>query len=117
MLFFLDDTQILLPKKDRERIEAEKEECESNARYIPYKVQEEAVVMEDNPFQVAYPEKWGGHHIGISYGLCEQRNLLLNTLTERDLRIEGTAVLNPLIGILPDRLEVEDEIEQLLLKM
>ena len=117
MLFFLDDPQILLPKKDRERIEAEKEECESNARYIPYKVQEEAVVMEDNPFQVAYPEKWGGHHIGISYGLCEQRNLLLNTLTERDLRIEGTAVLNPLIGILPDRLEVEDEIEQLLLKM
>lgn len=80
-------------------------------------MQEEAADKEDILFHVAYPEKWGGHHIGISYGLCEQRNHLLNTLTERDLCVDGTAVLNPLIGILPDRLEVEDEIEQLLLKM
>ena len=117
MLFFLDEPQILLPKKDRERIEAEETEIEQNARYIPYKVHQEAVITEENPFHVAYPEKWGGHHIGISYGLREQRNQLFSALTEHDLRIDGTAVLNPLIGKLPDRLEVENEVEQLLLKL
>jgi len=117
MFFFLDDPQILLPKKDRERIEAEAAELELNARYIPYKVQEEAMVTEENPFHVAYPEKWGGHRIGISYGLREQRNKLFSSLTEQDLRIDGTAVQNPLIGMLPDRLEVEYEVEQLLLKL
>ena len=117
MFFFLDDPQILLPKKDRDRIEAEEAELEQNARYIPYKVQEEAMVTEENPFHVAYPEKWGGHRIGISYGLREQRNKLFSSLTEQDLRIDGTAVQNPLIGMLPDRLEVEYEVEQLLLKL
>lgn len=117
MFFFLDDPQILLPKKDRNRIEAEEAELEQYARYIPYKVQEEAMVTEENPFHVAYPEKWGGHRIGISYGLREQRNKLFSSLTEQDLRIDGTAVQNPLIGMLPDRLEVEYEVEQLLLKL
>lgn len=117
MFFFLDDPQILLPKKDRDRIEAEEAELEQYARYIPYKVQEEAMVTEENPFHVAYPEKWGGHRIGISYGLREQRNKLFSSLTEQDLRIDGTAVQNPLIGMLPDRLEVEYEVEQLLLKL
>lgn len=117
MFFFLDDPQILLPKKDRDRIEAEAAEHEQNARYIPYKVQEEAMVTEENPFHVAYPEKWGGHRIGISYGLREQRNKLFSSLTEQDLCIDGTAVQNPLIGMLPDRLEVEYEVEQLLLKL
>lgn len=117
MFFLLDDPQILLPKKDRDRIEAEEAEHEQNARYIPYKVQEEAMVTEENPFHVAYPEKWGGHRIGISYGLREQRNKLFSSLTEQDLRIDGTAVQNPLIGMLPDRLEVEYEVEQLLLKL
>ena len=117
MFFFLDDPQILLPKKDRDRIEAEEAELEQYARSIPYKVQEEAMVTEENPFHVAYPEKWGGHRIGISYGLREQRNKLFSSLTEQDLRIDGTAVQNPLIGMLPDRLEVEYEVEQLLLKL
>lgn len=117
MFFFLDDPQILLPKKDRDRIEAEEAELEQYARYIPYKVQEEAMVTEENPFHVAYPEKWGGHRIGISYGLREQRNKLFSSLTEQDLRIDGTAVQNPLIGMLPNRLEVEYEVEQLLLKL
>ena len=117
MFFLLDDPQILLPKKDRDRIEAEEAELEQYARYIPYKVQEEAMVTEENPFHVAYPEKWGGHRIGISYGLREQRNKLFSSLTEQDLRIDGTAVQNPLIGMLPDRLEVEYEVEQLLLKL
>ena len=38
-------------------------------------------------------------------------------MTEYDLGIEGTAVQNPLIGYIPDRYEVEDELEQLLLMM
>lgn len=115
MFFFLDEPQILLPKKDRER--AELDDSDSNVRYIPYKEQSDIRISDDNIFHVAYPEKWGGHRIGISYGLREQRNKLFNGMTEYDLGIEGTAVQNPLIGYIPDRYEVEDELEQLLLMM
>lgn len=115
MFFFLDEPQILLPKKDRER--AELDDSDSNVRYIPYKEQSGIRISDDNIFHVAYPEKWGGHRIGISYGLREQRNKLFSGMTEYDLGIEGTAVQNPLIGYIPDRYEVEDELEQLLLMM
>lgn len=117
MFFFLDEPQILLPKKDRERMEAEADSSNENVRYIPYRIQEEVQAAADNPFHVAYPEKWGGHRIGISYGLREQRSSLFSKLTEHDLCMDGTAVLNPLIGAIPDRCEVEDEVEQLLLRM
>ena len=115
MFFFLDEPQILLPKIDRER--AELDDTDGNVRYIPYKEQSDIRVSDDNIFHVAYPEKWGGHRIGISYGLREQRNKLFSGMTEYDLGIEGTAVQNPLIGYIPDRYEVEDELEQLLLMM
>ena len=117
MFFFLDEPQILLPKRDRERLETEAVEHEQATRYIPYKLQDTDDTPRNDPFHVAYPQKWGGRHIGISYGLREQRNLLFRSLTEADLCIDGTAVQNPLIGDLPNRLEVEDEVEQLLLIM
>ena len=93
------------------------DDSDSNVRYIPYKEQSDIRISDDNIFHVAYPEKWGGHRIGISYGLREQRNKLFSGMTEYDLGIEGTAVQNPLIGYIPDRYEVEDELEQLLLMM
>lgn len=112
MFFFLDEPQILLSKKDRDQIDSEE-----NIQYIPHRVQKDVRITEDNMFHVAYPEKWGGHRIGISYGLREQRSQLFSEMTEHDLGIDGTAVLNPLIGCIPDRYEIEDEVEQLLLMM
>lgn len=116
MFFFLDEPQILPSKKERTRIESE-EGVAQNFRYIQYKAQKDMRVTADNIFHVAYPEKWGGHRIGISYGLREQRNQLFGALTEYDLSIDGTAVLNPLIGYIPNRYEIEDEVEQMLLMM
>lgn len=112
MFFFLDEPQILPSKKDHELID-----LEESIQYIPHRVQKDVWVIDDNIFHVAYPEKWGEHKIGISYGLREQRNQLLSSMTEDDLSIDGTAVLNPLIGYIPNRYEIEDEVEQLLLMM
>ena len=116
MFFFLDEPQILPPKKDRARMEAEKNSAQ-NFRYIPYKREKDMRITPDNIFHVAYPEKWGGHRIGISYGLREQRNQLFSMMSEHDLSIYSTAVLNPLIGYIPTRYEIEDEVEQMLLMM
>lgn len=112
MFFFLDEPQILPSKKDHELID-----LEESIQYISHRVQKDVRVTDDNIFHVAYPEKWGGHKIGISYGLREQRNQLFSSMTEDDLSIDGTAVLNPLIGCIPNRYEIEDEVEQLLLMM
>lgn len=117
MFFFLDEPQILLSKTERRKFEDTNASEEDSVRYIPYKLQTEIQIAEDNVFHVAYPEKWGGHRIGISYGLREQRSKLFSSMTEADLGIDGTAVLNPLIGYIPDRYELEDEVEQLLLMM
>ena len=116
LFFFLDDPQILLPKKERDRISNEMEE-ESSIRYVSYKTQSDTSVPEGSLFSVAYPDKWGGQRVGISYGLRQQRNRLFDTITVQDLCVNGTAVLNPLIGYIPKRQELEDEVEQLLQMM
>lgn len=113
MFFFLDEPQILLPKKEREKL-AERQEEASNIQYIPYKTHSNCPVAGDTAFTVAYPEKWGGLTVGISYSLRQRRNRLFEILTPQDLRINGTAVLNPLIGQLPERRQMETEVEQLL---
>lgn len=116
MFFFLDEPQILLSKKEREQLKSEADP-EQIIRFIQYKTQDDIKTSEVNSFHVAYPNKWGGHRIGISYGLREQRSNLFNSLTEYDIGINGTAVLNPLIGSIPERCEVENEVKELLLKM
>ena len=113
MFFFLDEPQILLPKKEREKLAGRQEEV-SNIQYIPYKTRSNCPIAGDTASSVAYPEKWGGQTVGISYSLRQRRNRLFEILTPQDLRINGTAVLNPLIGQLPERRQMETEVEQLL---
>lgn len=113
MFFFLDEPQILLSKKERDKLS----ECQDDAsgiQYIPYKVQSGSPVSTEFTAEVAYPEKWGGENVGISYELRQRRNRLFELLTPQDLCISGTSVLNPLIGQLPERSEIEAEVEQLL---
>lgn len=113
MFFFLDEPQILLPKKERDKL-AESQDVVSDIRYIPYRTHSNCHVLGNTASSVAYPEKWGGQTVGISYELRQRRNRLFESLTPQDLCINGTAVLNPLIGQLPERCQMETEVEQLL---
>lgn len=112
MFFFLDEPQILLPKKEREKLA--ESQASLDVQYIPYKTESDCPVSDDPASLVAYPEAWGGKNVGISYELRQRRNRLFETLTPQDLCIDGTAVLNPLIGQIPDRSQIEDEVEYLL---
>ena len=47
----------------------------------------------------------------------KKRDGLIDLLTEADIAEAGVVVDNPMIGKLPTREEVEDELEQLLMSM
>ena len=65
----------------------------------------------------AYPDSWERSHIGVSYALQKRRDLLVDMLTEKDITEKGVIVEDPMIGPIPTREQVLDEIDQLLKSM
>ena len=105
--FYLDEPQILVGKHARELTEQYPINEAGTACYIPYK----------GRAQIAYPMAWEKHPIGMNYELRKCRDQLVDTLTAADITSASTVVENPLIGRIPSRQEVLDEIEQLLISM
>ena len=117
MFFFLDEPQILLGKKQKQELGTSESELQTGAVYIPYK---EEPVESDYSNEVAsfygYPEEWN-HSIGISYELRSRREAAISQITDKDIRAAGKVVENPLIGHIPSREEIEEELHQLLISM
>lgn len=106
LIFYLDEPQILVGKKAVELTE-EYGTDEAGACFIPIR----------RRTMVAYPEEWEKHPIGISYELRKQRDRLIDSLTSSDIREPSAVVMNPLIGELPSREEILEEVDQLLISM
>lgn len=96
MVFFLDEPQILLDGRMRERAEAYKDGITSE--YIPYKNR------DVGRGGMAYPDR-------------RRRDRIIDTLTENDISEKGIVMDNPLIGRIPTREEVRNELEGLLMSM
>jgi len=107
MIFFLDEPQIVASNATRKAAESVAEEQKHlAARYIPYK---------KSQLEQAEPDSKKGEW--ISYALRKRRDGLLNNLSDVDATEQGVIVENPLIGKIPTRNEVMDELEQILLSM
>ena len=107
MIFFLDEPQIVASKATKKAAELVAEEQKTLAsRYIPYK---KHVGAEEQ-------EEWK-KRAGMLYCMRKKRDGLIDLLTEADIAEAGVVVDNPMIGKLPTREEVEDELEQLLMSM
>ena len=107
MIFFLDEPQIVANKATKKAAEKVAEDQKYLAsRYIPYK---KSAVNDTE-------EEWK-KRVGMLYGMRKRRDSLVDSLTSADLEETGIIVENPLIGKLPTRDEVTDELEQILLSM
>ncbi len=117
MLFFLDEPQILVGK--RELITANVSGQPICVQYIPYKELTACTEMAagETANVYAYPDSWERSHIGVSYALQKRRDLLVDMLTEKDITEKGVIVEDPMIGPIPTREQVLDEIDQLLKSM
>ncbi len=116
LFFYLDEPQILLGTK-RRKVERTGE-SPSGAVYINYKVDpDNKEKLETDDAILAYPESWSGCDVGASYAIRERRVKLANDVTADDLNERGKVVANPMIGELPTREEVREELNKLLLAM
>lgn len=107
LLFFLDEPQILPGKGKRHEYPSDN----SSARYIPYRYSEiENIQPEKRNTGIAA-------QIGMNYRLRKRRNRLIDEITEVDLQESGASRINPLIGELPSRREMENKLEELLMSM
>lgn len=55
--------------------------------------------------------------IGINYFIREQRDSMINAITEEDIEETGVVVENPVIGHIPSRQEIVNKLEELLMTM
>jgi DNA invertase Pin-like site-specific DNA recombinase len=120
IMFFLDEPQILPGKKALEAdIAPTSEEAQSAIKYIPYKRSDKGHVepMLDADTLYAYPDEWDGGVFGTSYAMRKMRDSIIDSLTESDISIQGTAVLNPMIGEIPTKEQLLEEVERLLTSM
>ena len=98
MVFFLDEPQILVDGKMQERSDASQESLLS--RYIPYRNRD-----------------IGKAETGMVYAFRRRRDSMVDTITEKDISEKGIVMDNPLIGKIPTRKEVRDELNELLMSM
>lgn len=115
LFFYLDEPQILVGKR-KKRLDA-LEKPESGIRYIKFKTDDEHEDFDADDSILAYPEYFEENLFGTSYALRRWRDRLFSHLTETDIRERGVVVDNPMIGVLPSRDEVKQEIQNLLQSM
>ena len=84
--------------KMQERSDASQESLLS--RYIPYRNRD-----------------IGKAETGMVYALRRRRDSMVDTITEKDISEKGIVMDNPLIGKIPTRKEVRDELNELLMSM
>ena len=115
LLFFLDEPLILVGRKKRKADLAENAGQDQSVKFIPYKQVQGGQVLDET--LKAYPEHWQEMGIGMSYGLRKRRDKLANDVTSSDMVAPIKVVVNPLIGQLPTRAEIELELNNMLVEM
>lgn len=53
----------------------------------------------------------------MSLAMRKKRDVLFKYMTSADITMDGKVVINPLIGQIPSRQMVEDELDELLMSM
>ena len=106
MMFYLDEPQILVDKATKEQYELNGNH--GSVQYIPYHNSELG-----NPSD--YERKVV--NFGVTIPLRKRRDHLIDSINESDITASTTSVINPLIGSIPTKEEVQQELDNLLLSM
>lgn len=118
MLFALDEPQILSSKKVKKIAEEHAPEETGEIRYIPYKNSAvDGTEQYESVSRRAYPKEWVQSDFSMSLAMRKKRDALFKYMTDTDITMDGKVVINPLIGQIPSRQMVEDELDELLMSM
>lgn len=110
LIFFLDEPQIIVGKNT-------KKAADYSVQYITYKSADSSAdgTKHMDEGNHTYPTHLDS--LGLSLALRAKRDRLIDNITENDITADGIKVDNPLIGKIPTRSEVEQELRQLLASM
>lgn len=100
MLFFLDEPQIIIGK-------AGIKGAETGSNYIPYRNSEIG--------EKAEPDKI--YQLGMTFDMRKRRDGIIQTLSEKDMVVDAKKRVNPLIGKIPSREEIYEQIDDLMMSM
>lgn len=103
MMFYLDEPQILVDKATKEKYDLKNRHAV--IKYIPYRNYE--LNSEDTPKK----------SFGVTISLRKRRDYLIDTVTKSDIDSECISVINPMIGHIPTKEEVQKELDSLLMSM
>lgn len=110
LCFSLDEPQILVGKMNMIS-----SSDKSRVHYIDYT--NECISESVNDNIVAFPAEWKEKHIGRNVIMRKKRELTFTKLSEDDINEEGIAVSESVSSFLPNRKELEDELEELIKSM
>lgn len=104
MMFYLDEPQILVDKETKKKY---KDNENYPLCYIPYRNFE---LSEDNTSS-------DNDGFGLSIGMRKKRDKLINALKKSDIVSKCIPVVDPVIGVIPSKEEIQEELDDLLLSM
>ena len=112
IVFSLDEPQILVGKKRTEEVENG-----NLSAYIPYRTDDGGKAMDTGHVCSAYPQEWEKRRLGVNCYVRRKRDEAVSAITAEDILNKGKVIDNPLIGSIPSRQEILDELDDLLMSM
>lgn len=97
IVFNLDEPQILMKKKIMGDITASNE-------YVNHNANDKTTYISD----------WNKERVRFSYELHQKRDEIINSITEHDILERGVTALNPILGDIPSREMLSEELTRLL---
>jgi len=114
MFFSLDEPRILVGKK-KALFESMTEQDEDSVKHFISCNRND--YLKDDACDVAYPEEWQLSKHGLNYLQRQRRDRIIEGVSKNDIYIKGRKMVNPLIGVIPSRDEIESELSDLLMSM
>lgn len=111
MIVSLDEPQVLVNQKAKEKLNIVDDG--SPIQYVQHKVH----VAEDDKSFSAEVQRWHSRRFGVSLALKKRRDDAFAKISTSDIKQPMQIVDNPLIGSIPTREEIAEELDQLLMCM
>ena len=112
IIFSLDEPQILIGNKV-----ADNTDCKGLSAYIPYRTDDSGKESDIGSAAYAYPQEWEKRRVGVNCYARRKRDEAVSAITMEDILNKGRVIDNPLIGSIPSRQELLNELDELLMSM
>lgn len=112
IIFTLDEHQVVTRKRKKPGVSSQDDDPGLNTSYQT----DESAMDYSESSAFAYKEEWSRTAQVQDY-LRRRRETIMSSFTREDICRSGTAIVNPMIGALPSRQEILQELDDLLMTM